>query len=517
MSYTYEQMIAKARELEAAGQTDDAKRLIDLAQSRRNTVGNLAHQAGTGVNEGLAQSLGLPVDMMTRGLNYLGEKFEGATGFDVPTIERPVGGSEFFEDILVTPEIMGMKPYEPAPDPQTRTQQGVRRVFQEVGAGAPYIAGVPAAMARGPGVVADMGKAAISAFPATAAVDVASDVGAGTAAAVAQQAFPDNQQAEIVAQLLGGLTTATAANRMMPTGAPSIDELRTRQTAAYDVVDDTTVMVSPDAGQRLFTSIDDAATKMRVSERLHPNAFGALEEVKKWLQEGSIDVMRLEEIRRYIRDNVSASKVPAEARIGVRMERIVDDYIKDIPANDLIAGTVDEAESVARALREGRTTTQRIKKSELLEAQIDRATRQAGRAGTGGNTMNSIRQRVDYILNNPKLRRGFTADEIGAMEDIVKGTPSRNALRMLSRFSPTTGNLQASAGMLSGGAAAYTGNPLFMIPPAAGFTAKVGGEALDAAAIRDLARLIRSGGRAQRTPSTSAIASLLAQSSGGAQ
>lgn len=66
MSYTYEQMIAKARELEAAGQTDDAKRLVELAQSRRNTVGNLALQAGTGVNEGLAQSLGLPVDMMTR-------------------------------------------------------------------------------------------------------------------------------------------------------------------------------------------------------------------------------------------------------------------------------------------------------------------------------------------------------------------------------------------------------------------------------------------------------------------
>jgi hypothetical protein len=517
MSYTYEQMIAKARQLEADGNVEDARRLVQLAQSQRNTSGNLVRQAGTGVNEGLSQTLGLPVDLATKGINYLGDKFESATGVAVPDIERPVGGSEFFADMLVTPEIGGYRPYEPAPAPATGPQRFVRRVGQEVGAGAPLVAAMPAAMARGSGVIGDAGRAAISAFPTTAAVDVASDIGAGAAAATAREVAPDSAIAEIAAQLAGGMATAAGVSRAIPSGAPSMSDLRTRQADAYDIVDETAVMVSPDAGQRLSQSLEDTAARLRLNERSHPQAFSALEEMKKWISEGSLDVMRLEEMRRFMRDTLPVTASQSEKRIAGQLESVIDRYIRDIPAADLVAGSADEAEMVARALREGRDTTQRIKKSELLAGQIDRAERQAGRSGTGGNAMNTIRQRVDYILNNPRLLRGFKPDEIQAMRDIVTGTPSRNALRMISRFSPTTGNLQTTAGLLGGGAAYMTGNPLFLAPPAAGFTAKVAGEALDAAALRELSRLIRSGGQATRRSSIPEIASLLAQATGGQQ
>ena len=62
--------------------------------------------------------------------------------------------------------------------------------------------------------------------------------------------------------------------------------------------------------------------------------------------------------------------------------------------------------------------------------------RRAEKSGSGANLDNTLRQEIDRILNNPKLLRGFSKDEIEQMRKIVKGGAVGNIARLLSKFGP---------------------------------------------------------------------------------
>lgn len=155
--------------------------------------------------------------------------------------------------------------------------------------------------------------------------------------------------------------------------------------------------------------------------------------------------------------------------------------------------TVD-GESALAALREGRDMTQRIKKAEAIDEATYKGINRAATSGTGGNEINTIRQNIRAILDNPKARRGYSADEIKAMEEIVRGTPTINAARWFGRFSPTSGMLSATLGGGLGAGAISTGNVLMAIPPAAGYIAKAAGERMTKSQVENLAEIIRNGG-----------------------
>ncbi len=65
----------------------------------------------------------------------------------------------------------------------------------------------------------------------------------------------------------------------------------------------------------------------------------------------------------------------------------------------------------------------------------------AGRAGYGGNAVNTMRQVLSPIVQKAVEGRmtGFKPDEIAAMRDIVEGTPVTNAARFVGQLSPTSG------------------------------------------------------------------------------
>lgn len=158
--------------------------------------------------------------------------------------------------------------------------------------------------------------------------------------------------------------------------------------------------------------------------------------------------------------------------------------------------------------------TRRIKKSEQIAEALMKGERRAATSGTGGNEVNAIRQNIRAILDSPKKRAGYTADELEAMEKIARGSAATNTLRGLGKLSPTTGALQQfTGGGLYAGAAA-TGNPLLAIPPTVGFLAKAGAEGITNSQVKSLQELIRNGGPlAKKTLSggqRSAIAALLA-------
>ena len=89
--------------------------------------------------------------------------------------------------------------------------------------------------------------------------------------------------------------------------------------------------------------------------------------------------------------------------------------------------------TAADDLANARNIWARMKKSELIDTALEKASRQAS------GLENGIRIQFRQILNNPRLRRSFNADEIKLLDDVVKGDFSTNTLRRLGKLSPGTG------------------------------------------------------------------------------
>jgi len=184
-----------------------------MAESQPQT--NMVEQSMSGVNEGIAGLLGAPVDLMTGAMNLGARGINAIAGTDIQPITDPAGGSGTFRDFLA-PTISEV-------DPQTTAQRYGRRIGQELGATA-----IPGgAMMRG-----------AAAPMALAGTNLASAFGAGVAGQTSQEIAPGNTTADLIASMIGGLSPVAAGRAIRPgPQAPSMNDLRTRQGAAYDAVD----------------------------------------------------------------------------------------------------------------------------------------------------------------------------------------------------------------------------------------------------------------------------------------
>jgi hypothetical protein len=76
-----------------------------------------------------------------------------------------------------------------------------------------------------------------------------------------------------------------------------------------------------------------------------------------------------------------------------------------------------------------------------LQRKSDVAGLRAGRAGFGGNAVNTMRQVLSPIVQKSIEGKmtGFKPDEIAAMREIVEGTTATNTARLVGQLSPTSG------------------------------------------------------------------------------
>ncbi|RZA11050.1 MAG: hypothetical protein EOP02_33060, partial [Proteobacteria bacterium] len=173
--------------LPVPGSTEDPALKAAPAAPAPSSFNETAFAQGTsGVNEGIANVLGLPVDLTQGALRLGAAGINAATGSDIQLPVDAVGGSASIK-AAIAPTIR--------PESDDPLNKVVRRVGQEVGASM-----VPAA-----GIIAR------SATPLrTIASQAAVATGSGAAAGAAQQ-ITDNPYVELAAQILGGGAVAGAA------------------------------------------------------------------------------------------------------------------------------------------------------------------------------------------------------------------------------------------------------------------------------------------------------------------
>ncbi len=158
----------------------------------------LASNLGGGFNAGLAQVLGLPVDLVNAALGMVG------AGSD-----QPVGGSAQLQGLIEGTPLAGA-------EPQTFAERMTRRVGEEIGATAVPIGAAGAVARGGRAATSALGRAVTQPFQAAPAATTATELGlassAGAGAGLAQEVAPGSTGAELAGQVAGGLGPSAATS-----------------------------------------------------------------------------------------------------------------------------------------------------------------------------------------------------------------------------------------------------------------------------------------------------------------
>lgn len=224
--------------------------------------------------------------------------------------------------------------------------------------------------------------------------------------------------------------------------APTIDQLFDASKNIFDEVDQAGIKVRPARVRNLVVRLRQKLERNGLNPKTTPQASAALEQLNETISNPTfrnIDIAR--EVAQTPAGNIQNRK---EAALGSQIIDEIDDFLRTINNNDVVGGNVGNRVRVARDL------WGRARRSQMIERALEKAQTQA----TGFE--NGIRRQFDAILRSDKKRRFFNADEIAAMERVVKGSRGANLFKLLGKFglseNQATNMLGASIG--AGGGAA---------------------------------------------------------------
>lgn len=227
-----------------------------------------------------------------------------------------------------------------------------------------------------------------------------------------------------------------AKNRFVR-NAPTTPELRQAGDAAFAAADAIAPPTPQQGLQQFVARITPVLQQEGIDPTLHPKASRVLARFEDEAQKAS-GPARMDTLRR-LAANVAQSSDNDEARIGKLMLREFEGFIDNT------------SPQYGGALSDANKAWSRYKKTQTVDDAFYKAENQAS------GIENGVRVHFRQILNNPDLRRGFSPDEIAAMEDVVRGTTAGNVLRRIGGLSGGSGaqrnTLTGLAGILAGGTA----------------------------------------------------------------
>lgn len=445
----------------------------ELSVKPDNYRDSYAGQGLSGVNEGIASVLGGPVDLATVALNAVPQGLNAATGSQIPTIQDPLLGSQWFKD-----RMDGWGIYGQTNDP---SKQFARRVGESLGAGI-----APAAAA--------------GSVPRLASTLLGS-LGGGVGAATAEQAFPGNPLAEFAGEVAGGGLSAAGLARMgqrraqsvLESQVPTTQQLREQAGELYRAAEARGVTASP---QQTIDLADQMRATLRSEGRVSPT--GRISEVYPKAKEAMqlvddysgqpMNPTQMQTVRGVVADGLM-SKDANERRIARSLTDSFDDW----------------ANPMAPELPQARDVASRYLTAEQLERARELAGARAGQFSGSGfeNALRTEYRALDRGAITGSKR--FGDDVTAAIENVSRGTPGSNLARGIGKLAPRG----VVSGMLGTGGPAILGGVLGGGPGAAalGGGAMALGEIGRAAATRmgirgaDLAEITaRNGGALPNVP-----------------
>ena len=326
-------------------------------------------------------------------------------------------------------------------DARLQQRQGDLRDFREahpVASVVGEIAGAaPTAALGGP-------AAGMSKLPALAKALIGGTAGGGTYGALSGDPGDRTNSAVMGAALGAGLggagagiskavagRTARRAGDRIIDDAATLDELRKGAQANYAVADAAQGAIPAPVYNDFVGKLTGKLKGEGADAMLHPKAARVLDLMGR-NADAPATLQDLQILRRQF-GAAAKSIEPDERRLGQIAIDELDDFVEN------------SAGELGGVLKEGRALWARMRKAELIEETIEKATTRASGVESG------LRNEFSKLYRNKKLMRGFNAEEQDAIKGVYKGTAGQNALRILGGLSIGEGQRRNVLNALVGG------------------------------------------------------------------
>lgn len=394
------------------------------APEKPSAISDVAMQAPTGFNEGLADTVGAPVDAMSWALRK--------AGLPIPT--APFGGSQSIKNGLGY--IDANPDNAPAQTPagqimRSATAAVPATVLPEAGLASLAKAGVVAPKFAAP-AQALLGDG--SSLGTTAAAGAASGAGSEVAGQAAQGTPFEPVARAAGGMAAGGLAGALAARMAArPLQAmPTADAVDAEKTALYNDPSIKNLLVNPRSVRLLGDQIDTDLQRSARFPEDHAPVFTQVNRLSSADQPVSFDELdavrkRLGELAGQTNEGRSTPTAGAAGRAREMLSDFLDNTMLNNPAHHIVQGDPVAARAT---MQEARATAGAGIRSDQVTGRLDNANIDAASANSGMNVANRIRQTLKPLLKNDGAKiAGYTPDERAALNNLVRGSATMNVLR----------------------------------------------------------------------------------------
>jgi hypothetical protein len=386
-----------------------------------STVGDVAMQLPTGFNEGLANTVGAPVDAMSFALRKMG----------LPIPANTFGGSQSIKN--------GLGYINANPD-NAPAQTTAGQLARATGSGVANTLVPESALATAAraGIVSPRVLAAAqqtlgngSSLTRSAAVGAGSGFGSEAAGQATQGSTwePYARMAGSVAG--GGIAGAATAPRQAAQALPTIDDVKAAASANYNSPELMALRVNGGAVNNLGDNISRTLEQRGFFREDHGPVFNAVDRLSN--AGPSVDFNHLDAIRKALGNRAGEidafGRSTPTAAAATRAKGLLDDFINtDMtnPNNVLTGNPVAAREAIAGA----RANSGAAIRAEQVLNKINNAQDDAAAANSGMNIQNRIRQKLKtFVQNDGAKMGGYTDAEQAQMQRLVRGSMLMNSLR----------------------------------------------------------------------------------------
>lgn len=228
--------------------------------------------------------------------------------------------------------------------------------------------------------------------------------------------------------------------------APDVKKIKDASRAIFNELDSSGVAIKQTSLKRLERNLDRIAKKEGIRERVTPEAFGAIQEVKKDIALGnSLTTSQMDELRSIAKNSIVATD-PNKVRVGSAIVDEIDSFLDSVKAIDIEKGAQVSASEVGKKYRTARTLWGRAKRSEMIGDAIEiGSSRKAG-------VEKGIRNELNNLLNRKKSRKFLSKEDVIAIRKVTDGDFGQNFASMVGGMGLKLENSPSIfGGLLSGG------------------------------------------------------------------
>ena len=434
MEYTYEEVMSALRNADAAGDTEAATRLAQIASSmssqpeESNMLGEIGRQVGLtarGAISGLTAIPGMIADAPVIVANQFG------ANLPLP--------SEAQQQLMTRAGL---------PEPQNQMERAV-----QTGVGAMTGVGAEAALASAVGK--NLGTQVL--VPLTQQLGTQTAV-AGVAAPVANVASEEISEktsspilgiaAGIASGVLAGSATAKAIKMGQPVPTPvTIEDVRKQATEAYTEVKNAGITVKPLSALGIVNKMRKDLNEFNFNPDLpdHKPVATLLKQFESMIGQQRVKFDTLEQMRQAAQQ-MKTSNDPVTRLLAGSVVNSMDTAMSRIKPTDVITGRED-VKGALKTLVSARDKWRVSSRAQILEDTLDVAAAKA--LDPKASESELIRRGLINLAANKKRMALFNSDEQKAIKQVANSGTGDALLSFVARFNPQRSNFIAG-GAVSG-------------------------------------------------------------------